>query len=127
MTKQEALKWFQFRKKMCLSDRTQEAEDIAIECIAAVIAQEPRVLSLSELEDTLDTDTVVWLELRSNKMRQGHALVMSYSHAYGIMHIDTPFGDGPSQKIFNYAEYCTTWRCWSVKPTKEQRVKEKWG
>ena len=40
MTKQEALKWFQFRKKMCLSDRVQEAEDIAIECIASVIAQD---------------------------------------------------------------------------------------
>ena len=100
------------------------AFDMAINTLKT---QEPRVLSLSELEDTLETDTVVWLELRSNKMRQGHALVMSYSHAYGIMYIDTPFGDGPSQKIFNYAEYDTTWRCWSVKPDKEQREKEKWG
>lgn len=33
MTKQEALIYFKRRKEMYIDDRTQEAEDIAIECI----------------------------------------------------------------------------------------------
>ena len=61
MTKQEALNWFRLRKKMCLSDRTQEAEDIAIECIASIIAQEPRVLTLDEIQ-AMPCDTPICVE-----------------------------------------------------------------
>ena len=58
MTKQEALNWFRLRKGMCLSDRTQEAEDIAIECIAAVMAQEhPTTFHVIDRKTGREADT----------------------------------------------------------------------
>lgn len=102
MTKQEALKWFQFRKKMCLSDRTQEAEDIAIECIASVIAQEPRLVVK---EDFVNADRwgylPVYVEDRDGQM-------------YWDCITDVVLGG-------------TVSRFWTTKPTDEQRKAVKWN
>ena len=115
MTKQEALKWFQLRKKMCLSDRTHEAEDIAIECIASVIAQEPRVLSL---EEVLGGDEC-WFEYITGSC--GYADVYIRDNKTAIIYrtyvrpVEVPITD-----------YMKKWRCWSRCPIAEQRKAVKW-
>ena len=116
MTKQEALKWFQLRKKMCLSDRTHEAEDIAIECIASVIAQEPRVLSL---EEVLGGDEC-WFEYINGYC--GH--VNAYMEEDNITTIIYRTNVRPVEVLIT--DYMKKWRCWSDRPTGEQRKAVKW-
>jgi len=86
---------------------------------------EPRVLTVDQLEDALDT--VVWLETPvSENLADGYSLIMAYSHKYGYMIFDSPFGDNPSQDKLEYSEYGKSWRCWDKRPTDEQRQAVKW-
>ena len=121
MTKQEALNWFRLRKKMCLSDRTQEAEDIAIECIASVIAQEPRVLTLDEIQ-AMPCDTPICVEEYYGSM---------YMDIYnGIDADSTDFITGNVHMECSYwirEEYGTLYRFWSAKPTEEQKKEVEWN
>ena len=87
--------------------------------------QEARVMTLDQLEDALDT--VVWLETPvSENLADGYSLIMAYSHKYGHMLFDSPFGDNPSQDRLEYSEYGKSWRCWNKRPTDEQRQAVKW-
>jgi len=87
--------------------------------------QEPKVLTVDQLEDALDT--VVWLETPvSENLADGYSLIMAYSHKYGYMIFDSPFGDNPSQDKLEYSEYGKSWRCWDKRPTDEQRQAVKW-
>lgn len=120
MTKQEALNWFRLRKKMCLSDRTQEVEDIAIECIASVIAQEPRVLALEDVQN--DCPDYVYLEWQNCCIccikDEGES---NKSVAYFV------YGIEGSYFQFTWDTYGTKWRCWSAMPTRERRKAVKWN
>jgi hypothetical protein len=87
--------------------------------------QEPKVLTVDQLEDALDT--VVWLETPvSENLADGYSLIMAYSHKYGYIIVDSPFGDNPSQDRLEYWEYGRSWRCWDKRPTEEQRQVVKW-
>ena len=87
--------------------------------------QEAKVLTVDQLEDALDT--VVWLETPvSENFADGYSLIMAYSHKYGYMFFDSPFGDNPSQDRLEYSEYGKSWRCWDKRPTDEQRKAVKW-
>lgn len=98
-----------------------EAEDI----LALLKEQEAKVLTVDQLEDALDT--VVWLETPvSENLADGYSLIMAYSHKYGYMFFDSPFGDNPSQDRLEYSEYGKSWRCWDKRPTNEQRKAVKW-
>ena len=119
MTKQEALKWFQLRKKMCLSDRTQEAEDIAIECIASVIAQEPRVLTLEEVK-AFDYD---YCYLEEERLPGNDYRTVCGRHK--VTCITWP-SITQLRIVRKDDTYGKTWRCWSSKPTDEQRKAVKW-
>lgn len=114
MTKQEALNWFQLRKKMCLSDRTQEAEDIAIECIATVIAHESRVLTLEEA-----TEDECWFEYINGSC--GNADVYMKDNKTAIIYRTNR---RPVQVLIT--DYMKKWRCWSYRPTGKQRKEAKW-
>ena len=88
-------------------------------------AQEPRVMTLEELEDALDT--VVWLDIpNTENLADGYSLIMAYSHKNGFIFLESPFGDNPSQDRFEYKDYGITWRCWTSRPTDEQREAVKW-
>ena len=87
--------------------------------------QEPKVQTVDQLEDALDT--VVWLETPvSENLADGYSLIMAYSHKYGYMYFDSPFGDNPSQDRLEYSEYGRSWRCWDRRPSEEQRKAVKW-
>lgn len=86
---------------------------------------EPKVLTINQLEDAIDT--VVWLETPvSENLADGYSLIMAYSHKYGYMYFDSPFGDNPSQDRLEYSEYGRSWRCWDRRPSEEQRKAVKW-
>ena len=88
--------------------------------------QEPKVLTVDQLEDALDT--VVWLETPvSENLADGYSLIMACSHKYGYMYFDSPFGDNPSQDRLEYSEYGRSWRCWDMRPSEEQRKAVKWN
>lgn len=94
-------------------------------CSDALALLGPRVLTLEEVEDALDT--VVWLDMpESENLADGYSLIMAYSRKNGFVMFDSPFGDNPSQDRFEYEDYGKTWRCWDKRPTDEQRGCVKW-
>lgn len=96
------------------------------EALSLLKAQEPRVMTLEELEDALDT--VVWLDIPNTKnLADGYSLIMAYSHKNGFIFLESPFGDNPSQDRFEYKDYGITWRCWTSRPTDEQREATPWA
>lgn len=102
-------------------DRCDAVED----ALVLLKEQEAKVLTVDQLEDALDT--VVWLETPvSENLADGYSLIMAYSHKYGYMFFDSPFGDNPSQDRLEYSEYGKSWRCWDKRPTDEQRQAVKW-
>ena len=100
--------------------------DLAKAALSLLKEQEPRVMTLEELEDALDT--VVWLDIpNTENLADGYSLIMAYSHKNGFILLDSPFGDNPSQDRFEYKDYGITWRCWTFRPTDEQRKAVKWN
>lgn len=107
-------------KGMCLC-----AMALRFDVLALLKEQEAKILTVNQLEDALDT--VVWLETPvSENLADGYSLIMAYSHKYGYMYFESPFGDNPSQDILEYSEYGKSWRCWNKRPTDEQRQAVKW-
>ena len=100
-------------------------EQIKEDALSLLKEQEARVMTLDQLEDALDT--VVWLETPvSENLADGYSLIMAYSHKYGYMVFDSPFGDNPSQDRLEYSEYGRSWRCWDRRPSEEKRKVVKW-
>ena len=100
-------------------------EQMLKDALSLLKAQEPRVMTLEELEDALDT--VVWLDIpNTENLADGYSLIMAYSHKNGFILLDSPFCDNPSQDRFEYKDYGITWRCWTFRPTDEQRKAVKW-
>jgi len=95
------------------------------DAVSSLKAQEPRVMTLEEIEDALDN--VVWLDIPgAENLADGFSLIMAYSRKNGFVLLDSPFGDNPSQERFEYTDYNKTWRCWSTRPTEEQRRETPW-
>jgi len=107
-----------FHDWMCAVDEAKEA-------LSRLKAQEARVMTLEEIEDALDN--VVWLDIPgAENLADGFSLIMAYSRKNGFVLLDSPFGDNPSQDRFEYTDYNKTWRCWTARPTDEQREAVKW-
>ena len=95
------------------------------DALSLLKAQEARVMTLEEIEDALDN--VVWLDIPgAENLADGFSLIMAYSRKNGFVLLDSPFGDNPSQDRFEYTDYNKTWRCWTSRPTDEQREAVKW-
>lgn len=95
------------------------------DALSLLKAQEARVMTLEEIEDALDN--VVWLDIPgAENLADGFSLIMAYSRKNGFVLLDSPFGDNPSQDRFEYTDYNKTWRCWTSRPTDEQRKAVKW-
>jgi hypothetical protein len=89
--------------------------------IALLKAQEPRVMTL---EEVLATEVVYVEDIDKAEIipvlvsRRAHdRIVLVRAHLMG----------GPSHVIYPLiSEYGRRWRCWTSRPTKEQREKVKW-
>ena len=88
-------------------------------------AQTARVMTLEELEDALDT--VVWVEEPEFENFADHyALIMAYSHKVGFVRVSFGFAEMPVDCEYEYEDYGKKWRCWTQRPTDEQRKAVKW-
>jgi hypothetical protein len=88
-------------------------------------AQTARVMTLEELEDALDT--VVWVEEPEFENFADHyALIMAYSHKVGFVRVSFGFAEMPVDCEYEYEDYGKKWRCWTSRPTDEQREAVKW-
>lgn len=88
----------------------------------ALKAQEPRVLTLGDLRDIgtvwkLDTPPYLWMEINPS-YRWAKGFWVAWREIYNM--ID---GLHPTYDADNYGK---TWRCWSSRPTDEQREIVKW-
>ena len=88
-------------------------------------AKEPRLMTLEELENALDT--VVWVEEPEFENFADHyALIMAYSHKVGFVRVSFGFAEMPVDCEYEYEDYGKKWRCWTQRPTDEQREAVKW-
>lgn len=125
MTNREAIEILNELKK-CYLGGIVNAIDMAIE---AVKSRESRLMTLEELE-TLQEDDVIWVEIKPVK----NITCISTE----IIRFITKMVQGPS----SWLELHTTdsaglfmtrkttepnWRCWTSRPTDEQREKEPWN
>lgn len=85
----------------------------------------PRVMTLEEVEEALDT--VVWVDRPLfDNLSSEYALIDSYSRKLQIVELRYPFCDKDYRERSDYATYGKTWRCWTSRPTDEQRKAVKW-
>lgn len=130
MTYLEALTWFTRRKKMCLSDRCQDAENIAIIAIAELISRQPdavpRVISLDELMNTSGCGYVeAWFEAEPGEGMQEEKVLIECAWCRGSY--VTEDGD-ISNPVYIRGQYNRRYglRVWSARPTDEQRKAVEW-
>jgi hypothetical protein len=86
-------------------------------------AQEPMVMTLGDLRDIgsvweLDTPPYLWMEINPS-YRWTRGFWVAWREIYDM--ID---GLHPTYDADNYGK---TWRCWTSRPTAEQRGKEPWN
>ena len=104
-------------RKVC-----SDAEDFVALARDALKLLKPRVLTLEEVEDALDT--IVWVDRpQVENSSDEYALISSYSHKLG--YVDLKFIDEGWGR-FTYAWYGKTWRCWDKRPYDEERKAAKW-
>lgn len=100
--------------------------------IEALKEQDPKVMSLKELEETKDP---VFIELRTkdedDKALTCFGLLSEWDNLAFHFIIDQWLLDGePFAKFYGCElkrkEYCTEWRPWNKRPTEERMKEEKW-
>ena len=97
-----------------------EAFELAVK---ALEEQEPRVLTLEELRSLDGTDHFVWLEDNGEyDLYDCYAEVTTYQNNVELNTFGREVEFEPDNE-----EYGKTWRCWSARPTEEQRKAVKWG
>ena len=96
-----------------------ELQTLAKDALDLLKAQEPRVMTLDEAAAADEVWVEMWL----------HDSIM-----VAVLYITDDFKNfelellGRNKKAFMLAEaYGHTWRCWTAKPTAEQRLEAKWG
>ena len=83
------------------------------------------VMMLEEVEDALDS--VVWVDKPLfDNLSSEYALIDSYSRKLQIVELCYPFYDKDYRERSDYATYGKTWRCWTSRPTDEQREATPW-
>ena len=92
------------------------------DALALLQAQEPRVMTLGDLRDIgsvweLDTPPYLWMEINPS-YRWAKGFWVAWREIYDM--ID---GLHPTYDADNYKEI---WRCWTSRPTGEQRQAVKW-
>ena len=94
-----------------------EAFDLAVK---ALKEQEPRVLTLEEVRDEYE---VVWME---TKYLLSPTVCLVDNGESNVDWLYFAFGSDNSYGVAGRL-YGKNWRCWSAKPTEEQREATPWG
>ena len=93
------------------------------DAIALLKAQEPRVLSVADIIDAHITPDIIWVERRrENDICVGVWQIDHYEMAQdGVI-------DDLGEEIAEMPDaYNTLWRCWTSRPTDEQREATSWN
>ena len=105
------------------------------DALALLREQEPRILSLGEAiggENGLEIDPYVFVEIKGRE----DIFIGSVNDASHYNYPDLSFGVGecfrinrsfPASKIYFNTDYMKTVRCWTHKPSEEQRKAVAWG
>ena len=103
-------------------------QPIVSDALALLKAHEPRVMTLGEISKALKMP--LWKETKSaNKyLYTGWALAYDIQKGEGITGTRLGMSE-PSGRVVWYMldDYGKTWRCWTSRPTDEQREKEPWN
>ena len=102
-------------KANCYLDSQEVMED----ALALLKEQRPHLLTLEEAEKTSCT----WIEIKPNTII-GPRLIRIVPIDITACMVYTFGADMPT--CYNTCDYNKTWRCWSVQPTLEEQLKEKW-
>jgi hypothetical protein len=96
-------------------------------------AQEPRVLSLEEVAGmvALERETIIYMEYGHNSTHAGkvRALIPKYMYFDDENGLSWLICEGPEKgkkDSVSLFEYNDVWRCWTSRPTDEQREAVKW-
>ena len=103
-------------------DDWQKLAQKAIAKLKTLSKAQPRVLTLNEVEDALDT--VVWVDKpQTENSAAEYALISGYSRKLGYVDLEYFYG---IEARWTYDQYGKTWRCWDKRPFDEQRAAVKW-
>jgi hypothetical protein len=99
-----------------------------IDALDALKAREPRVMTLHEIDDVINTtskeyERIFWAEVRSRTRK-----------SFGVFQLDIAVDDNYEALLlgcswpacYNRSTYGIKWRCWTSRPTDEQRRAEPW-
>ena len=94
-----------------------------IDALELLKVQQPRVLTWKELIDVTDP---VWYEERDGISSWALCIDVTRGNAYEDMSYEF-FENYDNSYIREYADKCNVyWRCWTARPTDEQRKAVKW-
>ena len=117
------------RRGFCFSCPYNDGIDENVECkqkwaddaLSLLKAQEPRVMTLEEITKT----EVVWLECYGICSNMFKAALPR--HPININDATWDFETHPYTEVMFLAEYGKNWRCWTSRPTDEQREVIQWN
>ena len=103
--------------------------DTAIkDAIALLNAQEPVVIAPETMG--VMSRRPVWLETKNGRVYNGYVLVYEVQYGMGISGVtDKRLGIADPSGRMHWLKMCdcgVTWRCWTSRPTDEQREAVKW-
>jgi hypothetical protein len=104
------------------------------EAIALLKAQEPRVMTLEEVAGrvALERETPIYMEFGYMATHAGQVIGLNPKYMYfddeNGLSWDACEGPNRGKKDgVSLDEYNDIWRCWTSRPTDEQREKEPWN
>ena len=115
----------------CYGDKWSECKYSGHGCIDALLedslallkAQEPRVMTLEEVKQHNNQDGCVWFEQLT------YNAVAAFVRKEDLeIEVISPYilGNPINHGYWTNGNYGKTWRCWTTRPTDEQREKVKW-
>ena len=113
--REKVIKWL---AEEAMEHEEEEVRDLAHTALLMLKEQEPKVMTLEEIEDC---DSAMWIEFKSS----------IYPAIYHDRHGKWLFITRKSQCWLgaekHYADnYNKTWRCWNIRPSDEQRKAVPW-
>jgi hypothetical protein len=93
------------------------------DALALLKAQEPRVMTLEEVKQHNNQDGCVWFEQPTYNADAAFVLKEDF-----MIQVISPYilGEPINHGYWTNGNYGKTWRCWTSRPTDEQREKVKW-
>ena len=109
--------------QMYLPNFDDEEKDALTKAIEALTEQEPRVLTLEEVLSS--PDTMIWVDEIWNDENSAEQYALIENFTYENCYVILRFFDGSSSEESTHY-YNEKWRCWTSRPTKEQREATPW-